>query len=285
MFPPAVELRPQISACEHENWTGLIRQRCGLYFDEQRTRYLCQCLWERMRARGCSSYAAYHHVVARSTGDAEWQALLDLLLNNETSFFRHAPAFEALPRLLQARLESGQRHLRLWSAGCSTGEEPYSMAMVALDALPLDGGASVEILGSDLSERSLAAARQGHYKLRRIRSIPERHLRRHLTLPADGREGFARIGQELRGLVRFESVNLAGPLPSAMDLQDVVLCQNVLIYFQAQDRVGVVHRLCEQLAPGGFLLLGPADGLGLKLPGIRSLSLEGSVVYQRLAPG
>jgi type IV pilus assembly protein PilK len=131
--------RPDMSVNEQEIWRSLVETRCGAHFAESRLHHLQGCLWERMRARGVRSYLDYHHEVAfLRTGAAEWVALLDCLLNRQTSFFRCEPAFRALvsaaSEIMGRKRMQSENILRLWSVGCSSGQETYSMAIAALEA-------------------------------------------------------------------------------------------------------------------------------------------------------
>jgi len=173
---------PDMSAEACALWQTLIQQRCGLYFSESRLRALRQHLWERMQLRHLHNYSSYYHLVAAQPADnEEWQALLELLLNHETSFFRHLPSYHALrTHVLPGLFSDPQREqtLTIWSAGCATGQEAYSLAM-ACDECTIPPGWRVCVIGSDVSHEALDKARIGQYKLHELRQLPEYY--RHAT--------------------------------------------------------------------------------------------------------
>lgn len=276
-------LLPRITAAEHEVWREYIRRQAHLDFPASRLRYLQQRLWSRMEATGLTTYMAYYHHVAFSPqGPAEWRRLVDLLVNNESSFFRHPGSFQALsqhalPQLVALRDAEGvDRSLRAWSAGCSAGQEAYSLAMAYLQlglAAPWRG----EIVATDIGGQILARAAQGRFKPHDLRSLPELWRRRYFV-PVE--RDFL-IADEVRQLVRFEYANLADPTTYPSGEHDVIFCQNVLIYFSRADREAVVGRLARRLRPGGYLFLGPAEFVSTRLPGMTLLRLPGTLVYQR----
>jgi chemotaxis protein methyltransferase CheR len=170
------------------------------------------------------------------------------------------------------------RRIRAWSAACSTGEEPYSLAMTLLAHFPPSSGWTLEILASDLSTRALGQARAGLWSIDKAREIPERHLKAFMLRGRGPQEGVMKAGPEIRSLLRFQRVNLnqdrypvAGPF-------DLVFCRNVLIYFDVASKARVVHRLLDQLAPCGYLFLGHAESLTGLSGRVRSV---GPTVYVR----
>jgi chemotaxis methyl-accepting protein methylase len=296
-------LRPSPSALEYEVWRELIWQRCGLYFTESRIRFLSQRLRERMRLRRSKSYSEYYHYVAfNPEGEGEWEELLELLLNKETGFFRHLPSFEALtghvlPRLMRDKQKYGVNTITLWSAGCSTGQEAYSLAMAFLERYlePVKGPVlntaegmadshlwQVKVTGSDISQRALDKARRGRYKPYEVRYMPALYRKNYLTVVEDAQNVFYQVGDRVRELVRFGNLNLSDPDSYWISAQDVIFCQNVLIYFKPESRIEIVRRLCQRLNPGGYLFLAPAEVVGLKLPGVQPVRLPDSLIYQRV---
>lgn len=299
--------QPDMLTLELDLWQDLIRQRCGLHFSESRLRFLRQSLWERMCAHDMRSYQEYYeYVTVHPDGRREWKALLDLLLNHETGFFRHLPSFEALrghvlPGLL--RDDHREETITMWSAGCSMGQEPYSLAMAFLEHttacfLPrgLRGAREtslpwrVKVTGSDISPRALEKARHGRYKPHEIRTLPAQYRQQYFTELSEGHNLLYQVIPQVQALVDFTYVNLHDlgsfppfPLPGKRSGGfDVIFCQNVLIYFQREQRVAVVERLCQYLRPGGYLFLGPAEVVGLQLPGVRAVRIVDALIYQRI---
>jgi chemotaxis methyl-accepting protein methylase len=308
MFGTNGATSPEMSGLEYEVWREFIQHRCGLYFTENRLRFLRQRLWERMRAREIRSYSEYyHHVAFNPGGDEEWQELLELLLNQETGFFRHQPSFDALvehvlPRLMYDKQRHGINGITMWSAGCSVGQEPYSLAMAFLEmveptlprrtgeAIPLSpvqsggmGGWQVKVSGSDISRRGLDLARRAQYKHYQVRTMPDHYRQKYMSEVVTKWGLLHQVNDRVRALVQFGYTNLNEPTSYWISAQDVIFCQNVLIYFEPENRVEIVRRLCQRLNVGGYLFLAPAEVVGLKLPGIEPVRLTDVLVYQRRA--
>jgi chemotaxis methyl-accepting protein methylase len=228
-----------------------------------------------MRVRRMRSLQEYYHYVAfNPAGTAEWQELLDSLLNHETSFFRHSPSFTTLtgyvlPALFQARDKHGAQTLHMWSAGCSMGQEVYSLAMGCVDFLSPPTGRypqeptglaaqwQIRVMGSDISRRALSKARQGQYKAYEIRSLPEHYRTRYFTTLGTGHNLVYHVVPQIQALVEFTHINLQDsityPAPCFDNTgvgMDIIFCQNVLIYFATASRVEIVRRLCQRLRPG-----------------------------------
>ena len=290
MYGVQAPKRPVLSSGDHARWRELIAERCGLEFGESRGSYLSRSLWERMQTRGMASYEEYLGFVTGSEGRREWSALLELLVNRETSFFRHVPSYDGLRKVLDEVLKKkarlGNRTLTLWSAGCSTGQEPYSMAMCALDRTAAAGGEwQVRVLGSDISETSRRRARSGKYTEKQAKAIPEPFRRRYLKVARDGSGMSYEVNDRLRSVVSIESWNLVDSSSYFAVAQDIIFCQNLLVYLKAPRRAAIVERLCRRLNPGGHLFLAPGEMVGLNLPWVRSIYVENCLVYQRRSDG
>ena len=300
---------PAMLAHESALWQECVWQRYGLYFSESRLRLLHQSLWERMRQHGMHGYQEYYqYIVCHPEGEREWQALLQLLLNHETSFFRHLPSFEALTGYVLPALMSDTQHgntLTMWSVGCSLGQEAYSLAMaflelsppdVASDVIRLGDGAQARwqarVIASDISQQVLDKARRGQYKPYEMRSLPEPYRRRYFTALGEGHHLVYQVVQRVQAMVEFHHMNLhdpdsCPPLPPPFlggkgGGVDVIFCQNVLIYFKRESRSAIVQRLCQYLRPGGYFFLGPAEVVGLQLPGIQPVRFPDALIYQRI---
>ncbi len=258
--------------------TALLAATAGLEFGPDRRGSLEIHIAERARARHCASAAEYVALLSRPAGGREeLQQLIELVTIHETSFFRNHEHFRALrehvlPSL--ARQRAAERRLRLWSAGCSTGEEPYSLAIACLEQ-PTLAGWTITIEATDLSGRVLAQARLGQYRPGALRYVEPARVARWFTTRTGDRPapvvdtrplGASRathtVAEEARRLVRFRPLNLAQP-PYPDDLRDfdLIVCENVLIYLQPPVVRRVVDELYERLAPGGFLFLGYSETL------------------------
>ncbi|MBV7539106.1 protein-glutamate O-methyltransferase CheR [Duganella sp. sic0402] len=202
------------------------------------------------------SYGDYLRLLESRAQPAELQMAVDLLTTNETYFFREPKHF-ALLRELALEAADKHRSLRVWSAASSSGEEPYSIAMVLADAL---GDAAWEVLGTDISTRVLQRARSGHYPMERASQMPANYLKRFCLKGQGSEEGTMLIERALRQRVQFQHLNLNAPLPR-MGTFDVIFLRNVMIYFSLETKRQVVARLLAQLRPGGYFLIGHSETL------------------------
>lgn len=216
-------------------------------------------LAKRLKHHGLDSYGAYFKLLSQD--QEEVQMAVDLLTTNETYFFREPKHFDFLRQRVLPTHPSG-RPFRVWSAACSSGEEPYTLAMVLADQL---GEAAWEILGSDISIRVLDQARTGLYTMERMRGLAPAALHAHCLKGVGSQEGSFMIDPVLRRRVRFAHINLNEPLPDVGEF-DVIFLRNVMIYFQAETKRQVVARLQAKLRPGGFFMVGHSESLnGLSL--------------------
>ena len=271
----------------------LIREQAGIHLTASKKDLLVARLQKRVRELGVPSFRAYYARVVDDEG--ERTRMLDCISTNETHFFREPQqlAFlsqRVLPRL-QREAASGlrARALRVWSAGCASGEEPYTLAMLLHHQLAAEDGWQIEILGTDLSSRAIERAADGCYPIERAAEIPEPYRKTYMLKGVRSRDGWMSVGPAIRGLVRFERLNLcADAYPSGPF--DLVLCRNVLIYFDSETRDRVVERLVDRLGPNGLLLLGHAESLtgtrhGLRYAGPLTLwpSQRGGLVVSETA--
>jgi chemotaxis methyl-accepting protein methylase len=286
--------RPELTAAELERWGALIERRSGQVFGAGRARFLGWCLWQRMRELSLARYDDYYRLLDRDpAGAAEWDELAELVVNQESGFFRHRPSFDALaehvvPELAAARARQGIEALTAWSAGCADGREAYSLAMALVAGLEAAGrpGWQVRVCGSDLSVQALARARSGRYPASRLRTLPDDYRERFLSPVAGDPRGSWEVAPALRSAVSFGRLNLCRAAGEGGDypvgLQDVVFCQNVLIYFRPALRQRVVADLARRLRPGGYLFPAPGEVVGLELPGELALArFDGALAYRR----
>ena len=205
--------------------------------------------------------------------------VVDAMATHETRFFREPPMFQALsehvlPALFEARRTS--RQLRIWSAGCSTGQEPYSVAMTVCDHRPSDGAWDISILATDLSEQAVDRVKSAAYRAAEVdRGMPDRYRQKYLT--KEGDEWI--VGRELRTMIAARTLNLASPWP-ALPTMDVVLLRNVLLYLSSSTKRIILQRLCSTLAPDGYLFLGSSESSGHLDPRWEPMR-QGGVVYYR----
>jgi len=212
-----------------------------------------------IRKLGCRSFEEYYqHVVADSTGES-LTSLIDALTTNHTSFFREPAHFDFLRRTF-LREWNNRGTIGIWSAACSSGEEPYSIAMCLLEALGPAASEKVRILATDISTRALAKARQGIYPAERFEGLPSLQLRKFWLRGEGDWAGCYRAKKEVRALVEFRRLNLLESAPQVGHFP-LIFCRNVMIYFNKPTQQRVVERLAGCLEPGGYLLTGHAESL------------------------
>ena len=256
----------QITDREYRRYQRWIHAETGINLTDAKRALLVGRLWRRVRDLGFESYEGYLAHVER--GDAaERIRLINAICTHETQFFREPRQFEFLERQLipewvaSARDGRRPRAVRAWSAACSSGEEPYSVAMSFLAHLPSADGWRTEILATDISTQVLARAREGIFPLTRAHGVSQDFRRRFLLKGRGAQDGKCAVGPELRAAVQFQQLNLHAPEWPGLGRFDLILCRNVLIYFDADGRRSVIERLRARLAPGGHLLLGHAESL------------------------
>ncbi len=264
-----------------DSLAALLLERAGLKIASDGYHGLKLALTARMPALGISDANDYVRRLRQLAGEHELRSLLPLVTVGHTEFFRDPRQFRALetrilPELIrQVRRE--QRPLGIWSAGCATGEEPYSLAM-ALEEL----GATPELVklwATDVNPAAIETAKLGRFPLRRMASITPERLRRFFTLTDDGYE----VQAHLKAFVHFEGQNLAAPIfprvaPGSLDL---ILCRNVIIYFDLPTIRGLMDRFLNGLRPGGLLLLGYSESLFQVYDRFEMVEIEGSFVYRK----
>lgn len=230
-------------------------------------------LMKRLRHYGFSSYGEYFQFMASGQEPGEMQTALDLLTTNETYFFREPQHFEFLRHSVLTTVRRGTP-FRVWSAASSSGEEPYTLAMILADTL---GEGPWDILASDISARILEKARSGHYPMERAEKIPRPYLLRYCLKGVGLHAGTFLIDRSLRHRVQFRAINLNESLPS-IGTFDVIFLRNVMIYFEQNTKRQVVDRLVATLKPGGYLFISHSETLN----GITTdLRMVQSSIYQK----
>src|SRR5499427_9036057 len=256
----------------------LIEERTGICFDESRERFFSTRVKEHLRAKGLSRGTDLLRAMRKS--NVEYEALLERLLTQETSFFRYPGVYEAfekrvLPELHVKKFWKNPRTLRIWSAGCSTGEEPYSIAITIADSLSFADSWNVEILATDVGRQALKHADRAIYSGRSIASVSEKQLA-HPFSPANAGQ---QVKPRLRKMVSFAQMNLASPV--YLGRMDAIFCINVLIYFSEQRRRAVVQRFYETLEPGGYLFLGHSESISKMPVKFQAIVLNDCILYRK----
>jgi chemotaxis protein methyltransferase CheR len=249
-----------VTVSEHElsEIRGLIETRSGILFDDSRERFFSTRVVEHVEARKLTHGTDLLRLIKNS--NVEYDSLLQRLLTQETSFFRYPAVFEGLekkvlPDLHMKKFWESPRSLRVWSAGCATGEEAYSIAMTVADAIEFADAWNIHILATDVSRQALDHAEHGVYDPRDLETVTPRQREQY----------FSRLGDRyivrprIRNLVTFAPMNLAQVV--YMGKFDCIFCMNVLIYFSEERQAQLIQRFYEYLEPGGYLFLGHAESI------------------------
>ncbi|HHX35713.1 MAG TPA: protein-glutamate O-methyltransferase CheR [Gammaproteobacteria bacterium] len=267
---------------EFHDWQKLLESRSGMVVSEQQRSFLQVNLSARMRELGVLDYSSYYQQVTDGPcGALEWVALLDRLMVQETQFFRHAPSFQVLTDFLTSKVQSTAEpaSLSLWSVGCASGEEAWSLAICAAEVLR-QTSKKIEfgVTATDISHNALRKARLATYGSRRIDRVPTELLERYFTPQAGGQY------QVVNSLVRrlcFARLNMLDLAQAPMSGLDVIFCQNVLIYFRRWQRREILNRLVTRLAPGGMLVIGVGEVAGWQHPDLQPVADERVLAFTR----
>jgi len=256
----------------------LIEERTGIHFDESRERFLSTRVREHMHERGYTRVNELLRAVRKT--NVEYDSLLERMLTQETSFFRYPAVFEAfekrvLPEIHVSKFWKNPRTLRVWSAGCSTGEEPYSIAITIADSLSFADAWNVEILATDVGKLALKAGEKGIYSGRSLGSVSEKQLDAHFTKV----ENKFHVKPRLKKMISFAPMNLAAPV--YVGRMDLIFCMNVLIYFTEERRRGLVQRFYEALEPGGYLFLGHSESISKMPVKFQAIVLGDCILYRK----
>lgn len=262
---PIGQQQPRILPAEFESLRELVREEIGLVLADSKRAMLAARLARRLRHLGLSSYGDYYRYVrAQGPGGPERQELINCVTTNKTDFFRESHHFDflrdvAFPQFQERARRGGPKRLRLWSAGCSTGEEPYSLAICLLEHFAGLADWDVKILATDVDTDVLDRARLGLYAEERVEAIPLVTRRRHFFRGTGQNAGLVSLRPEPRALIDFAPLNLmAEPWP-LKERFDVIFCRNVMIYFSRQTQQHLLSRFAAQLAPEGYLFLGHSE--------------------------
>lgn len=234
----------------------LIYRLAGISLSPVKKILLVGRLSKRLVHHGFETFSEYYRLLSSGKHPDELQLFIDLLTTNETYFFREPQHFDFLRTEILAR-HSGPKPFRIWSGACSSGEEPYSMAMVLAEALPR---AQWEVFASDISMTILERARAGLYPLERTNGISTEMLRKYCLKGVNAQQGKLLVAPELRQKVRFAQVNLTEPITGVGEF-DVIFLRNVMIYFDAETKRNVVHNMLPSLKPGGYFIVGHSESL------------------------
>jgi chemotaxis protein methyltransferase CheR len=262
-----------------------VYRKLGLYFEDSKVYFIQKRIEKRMETLAVASFADYGFLLRFGDKDGkEMQALANLITTNETYMFREFEQLQAfadhcLPMILKSREAANDRTLRIWSAGCSSGEEPYTLAIILKEVMHDFRSWDIKIKATDIDQVRLEMARRAVYEERSVHEIPPEYFDRHITrLPA----GFFAIKPETAKLVELEHLNLNDRLAMRNMRQfDFIFCRNVLIYFDDASRKAVVDHFYNALKPGGFIFLGHSESIGRISTAFKLLRVGQHLVYRK----
>jgi chemotaxis protein methyltransferase CheR len=252
--PESIGSAPELSPDDFQRVRRMAYERAGLAIPAGREGLVRSRLLKRLCDRRIPSFSTFLDIMEQEEGE-ELAGLIDLLTNNKTDFFREPAHFDFLVDHVVPGVVASDRPLRIWSAGCSTGEEPYTLSMLLRETLP--ARYDFRILATDISTQVVAAARRGTYSARQLSGVSPRRQQRFFTAASDGS---ATVTSELRAPISFEHLNLMATWPMSGPF-DVIFCRNVMIYFDKPTVTRLVHRFHALLAPGGHLIIGHSESL------------------------
>ncbi len=285
LFSKTISLRTELKISDPEfvQLRDYIYQQSGIYIADNRKYLLENRLANRLKELNLKSFAEYHHFLQYDPSKRqELSRLFEVVTTNETSFYRNPPQLavfqnNVLPEVLDRQRKAGQRKLRIWSAGCSTGEEPYTIAMILHEVLRTEINSwDIRINANDLSEAVLNAARAGVYNDYTLRTTPKEIVSRYFT----AEEGRFRVKPEVKRLVSFGPINLSDrALLKRVERSQIVFCRNVIIYFDDEMKKNVIGSFYDNLLPGGYLLIGHSESLHNISRAFKPKHYPGAIIY------
>lgn len=280
-------MESKISPKEFVIIRDIVRERTGIYIRDSRSDYLEYRLKDRMLATGIHSFEEYYYYLKYSPGTSgELQSLINLITVQETSFFRNPDQLKSfqtavLKEILEKKNKSGHRSLRIWSAACSTGEEPLTLSIILNEYLQYLFNWDVEILATDISTRALDLAKKGNYDEQRFKDIPKELTEKYFTQTNVG----YMAKETLTRLIKHLHMNLTSDFEKNLIISkqkmDVIFCRNVFIYFPDEVKEKITEGFYNVLNPGGYLFLGNAESIDIRKIPFKMTFMPGGMVYQK----
>ncbi len=281
-----VKRLPQMNREQFKQWAALLKDRTGMRFPDNRISFLVTNLGMRMRYLGISDYQAYYDYVQNGReAMIEWDKLVHYLTVHETRFLRNENVLAMisdhyLPEMLGKNEAAGSTTIDVWSVGCSTGEEPYSIAMAIDDFMVQRGGDYyLGVTASDISRDALAVGRKGIYSRKQIKEIEPDWLDRYFTITDDNK---FQVHDALRKRVCFNHLNILDMGKMPIGKMNIITCQNLLIYFDKEQRIEIANTLVEHLLPGGLLILGVGELLQWDNPSVERYPHENTLAFKHV---
>lgn len=256
-----------LSDRDFNRFRKLIFELAGITLSEHKRALVYSRLAKRLRANGLESYSDYYDLVSQA--DPESQEIVEFInaiTTNKSSFFREPHHFDFLreeifPDYLEEISSRRRKAIRVWSAGCSAGQEPYTLAMTLFEYFGMDSNIEFDILATDIDTNVLSRAQQGIYNEEQIEDIPDYLLRKYFLKGKGERAGLAKAGKELQSIIRFDRLNLFDSTWPFKEKLDIIFCRNVIIYFNRDTQRKLISRMTRHLKPGGYLMLGHSESL------------------------
>lgn len=234
---------------------------CGINLNEDKKELVRSRLMRLLTTHGCTSYGQYLDQVMKDKSGDRLTEMINRISTNLTSFFREEHHFNFLKETFLSRHKTGPApRIRAWSAGCSSGEEPYSIAISIAETLPVSQRANIRLLASDISTRVLSVAKKGCYHQDRVNGIDSAMRKKYFSTETKSGDGMFKVSPELRKMLMFKRINLMEKWPVSTPL-DFIFCRNVMIYFDRETKERLIQRFSNQLKPGGFLFIGHSESL------------------------
>jgi chemotaxis protein methyltransferase CheR len=286
LFSKTISLGKELKITDQEfsNLRDFIYAECGIYIADNRKYLLENRLGNRLKKLNLKNFDEYYNLLRFDPAKgAEMKKLFEVITTNETSFYRNPPQLkvfqeEVLPHVLDSCRKKGRR-LRLWSAGCSTGEEPYTISIILREMLKAELASwDIRITANDLSERVLESARRGVYNDYTLRTTPEEIVARYF----DRDNGQNKIKPDVKRLVSFGQINLKDRMQlRRVERSQIVFCRNVIIYFDDEMKKRVINAFYDNLLPGGYLVIGHSESLHNITRAFKPIHYPGAIIYQK----
>jgi chemotaxis protein methyltransferase CheR len=267
----------------YNKFVELVYQKTGIYYDLKKKYYVQKRIEKRAEILGMDSLSDYYRRLKFSKDADEFDRLINELTINETYFFRDYPqlrnfAEEVLPMVVREKNKKNDRSIKIWSAACSTGEEPYTLSIILLEMIDEPETWNLQIVASDINTDVLRAARTGLYEYRSVRDVPPEYLEKYFTK----RNESYQVNPDVKKLVKFMKINLADSgAVSEITGCDFIFCRNVLIYFDDESRKAVLSDFYGSLNPGGIIFLGHSESVGRISSAYHMQRIGDSIVYSK----
>lgn len=255
-----VQSAPSLSAAGFRKFCDLAYSSCGINLQQGKEQLVAARLLKVMRALNIATFDDYYRFVKSDRSGKALEAMIDFLTTNHTGFFRETAHFDFLKSTILPLVER-RGEIPIWSAACSTGEEPYSLAFAVTDALGERALPRLKILATDISTRVLSRARRGVFEAERVSNINRDYLRRYFLRGEGHAIGWYMVKKAIRERIQFRRLNLTGDFEAKQKFP-LILCRNVMIYFDAATQTKLVNALTACLEPGGYLFIGHSESLG-----------------------